>query len=139
MLQYYVTIFTVLLFFFRERRVLCIGILALVNCLVAPYLIPLCMNMGGSFYEGALLIELTTLLLLSLTYSIHKSKGTIYLFLVAVSINAIGAYDLNPLIQTFMYENYEIINTLLFEGVFCLLIANTSWAINLSAKSKRNK
>ncbi len=139
MFHYYITVFTILLFSFRERRIVCLGVLALINCMVAPYLIPLYMSGGGGFYEGALLIEISFLLLAGITYSIHESKGVLILFAVSISINLIGAYDTNPLVQSVIDSNYERLNIMLFEAMIGIIVVNTTWAINLSAKLKGNK
>ncbi len=139
MFSYYLVVFTLILLSFRERRVFCLGLLCILNLICIPLIVGSLYTDNSTFYVYTSLLEVLFLGLATITYPLHEGKGVIFLFSASLLLNLIGAFDSDVMVQQLIDTHYELINTLLFEVMIGILIANTSWAINLSDKLKGNK
>ncbi len=139
MFSYYLVVFTLISLSFRERRTLCLGLLFILSLLLGANDVGDSATSNYIFYLYMTITEIFLLVTSLLLYNLHESKATLLLFAVSLLVHAVGAFEINPLIQLLLDTHYELINTLLFEVMIGILIANTSWAINLSDKLKGNK
>ncbi len=135
MLSYYLVVFTLIFFSCREKKNLCLFFIFTISSSIST-LLGDAISSPSLFYQCMFVAEIITIGVLLLTFSVHMSKSAVGVYTVSAIWNMFCFFATDPVTITWISYHYENINTILFELLVCILLANTPWAINFSNRLK---